>query len=226
MSTDIHHLGSEYSYGAVHGRIGLVECCHQTANRRLLFHEINLVSRISEIQRSLDSGNASADYKRTFGDRNNFFILRFKVPRTRDRCCDKVLCLFSRCILFILMDPRAMLSQVSHREKVWIQSSLSNTLLERGFMNLWRATRHDNAIKVMFPDRSLDFILARIGAGVLVLDNSDDISQPSCVGADSVTVNGPGDIQSAFANKYSDSQFVSQTATSQSPIGDSKFDLS
>jgi hypothetical protein len=46
MSTDIHHLGAEYSYRAIHGGKGLVQLGHDPADGRFSLHQIYLMSGI------------------------------------------------------------------------------------------------------------------------------------------------------------------------------------
>ena len=61
MPADLDQFGREYSYGAVIGGKGLVKLGHMAANGRRLVHQINLKTRSSKIERSLDPADPSTD---------------------------------------------------------------------------------------------------------------------------------------------------------------------
>ena len=46
---------------------GLVDLRHLPADRRLLLDDIDLVARLGDVERGLDSGDTAADHKRALG---------------------------------------------------------------------------------------------------------------------------------------------------------------
>ena len=91
MSTDIHHLRTEYSYRAIHGWIGLVKRRHDPSDGRLLLDQVNLMASVGQIQRCLDTGNAAANDQGRLGDRHLGLDLRFQITRPGDAASNEIL---------------------------------------------------------------------------------------------------------------------------------------
>lgn len=60
MSTDIRHLGTKYSDGAVHRGKRLVQLGHLAPNGRRLFDQVDLETQGGQIQRGLNAADPSS----------------------------------------------------------------------------------------------------------------------------------------------------------------------
>ena len=61
VPADLDQLGRDNSHGAVIGGKGLVDLCHGTANGRALFHQVDEIPCIGQVQRGLHPGNPTTD---------------------------------------------------------------------------------------------------------------------------------------------------------------------
>jgi len=66
MSTDIRHLGREYSDSAVIGGKGLIQLGHLTADAGQGLHQVDLNAHIGQVQRGLHARNAPSDNQNVF----------------------------------------------------------------------------------------------------------------------------------------------------------------
>jgi hypothetical protein len=62
VPADLDQFGRDDSHGAVVGGEGLIELCHDSANRRGSLHEIHVVAGVRQVQGGLHAGDAAADH--------------------------------------------------------------------------------------------------------------------------------------------------------------------
>ena len=80
MRADVHHLRSENAGGTIQRREGLVELSHVSAEGRFAFHQINVETRVGNLQCALNPGDASAHHKRGRVNRNGDRLKRRILP--------------------------------------------------------------------------------------------------------------------------------------------------
>ena len=153
------HFGSQDADGAVHGGKGLVDLGHPAADARILFHEINLVARIGQIQGGLDTGHASTHHQCLANDPDLGFNLGFQKLGPLHGHLHEVLCLFRGGLPVVQMDPTAVFPDVGHLEKVRVQSALGARCTERGFVEPGCAGGHHNPVESALTDIGLDLLL-------------------------------------------------------------------
>jgi hypothetical protein len=66
------------------------------------------------------------------------------------------------------MNPTALLSDVSHLQKIRIKTSFDNAFAKGRFMHPGSTGGHNDTVKAAFADVFFDFSLPRIGASVFV----------------------------------------------------------
>ena len=120
MSTDIRHLRTQNSYGAVHCGIRLVDLRHDAAKGRLFLNQINGKPVLGKIERRLNAGHAAAHNQGRLLDRDHGLGLGLQPPRPRHAHPHQVLGLFGRPLLIMQVDPGALLPDVGHLHEVGV----------------------------------------------------------------------------------------------------------
>ena len=164
----VHHLWCQNAGSAVQGWEGLINLGHLAANGGLLFHNVHLKACIRNIQCGLDSGNAAADDQRTLFHRTGSGLQ----GRIQHNLCNGSSAqddgLF-RSLRFILMNPRALLSDVGNLYHIGIQASLFTGFAEGVFVHSGRTGTHHNTSKTKLTHLLLNQILAGLGAHILII---------------------------------------------------------
>jgi hypothetical protein len=73
-----------------------------------------------------------------------------------------------------------------------------------------RAGGHDDAVQVVLAYGVFNLVLARVGAGVAVADDRNDVGQRFRVLRYRRRIDGAGDVQAAVAHEYADAQFLAR----------------
>ena len=140
------------------------------------------------------------------------FLLTLKDEETRglflhhlgDRHPDRLYRLLRVC-LFIFPDPGDMLPDVRHLEEIAVEARLFNGPPEGELVHAGGAGGHHDAVEPLPPDRLLDLILSRLGAGIHVIGGIDDARQLPRLFRDPRDVDRARDVVAAVADKYADS---------------------
>ncbi len=62
MPADLHQLGGDDTHGTVVCRKCLVQLCHDAANGWRLVNQMDIVTRIGQVERGLHPGDSSSDH--------------------------------------------------------------------------------------------------------------------------------------------------------------------
>ncbi|CDC70437.1 unknown [Candidatus Colimorpha enterica] len=130
----VDHFRGQNAGCAVERREGLVKLSHLSADCRLFFDDIDLKSRVGNVKRRLDTGDTSADNKRTLHDRA---FAGGEGGIEADLCnggASEDYCLLG-CRLHVLMYPRVLLSDVRDLDHVGVEACGSGSLSEGRLMH-------------------------------------------------------------------------------------------
>ena len=159
---------------------------------------------VGQLEGGLDARHAAADYQRRLGDRHGELLLRLEVAGASDGAGDQIHGLTRRGRSVPRMHPRAVLAQVGHFHQVRIEAGFTHALPKGGLVLPWSAGCDHHAVELVCPDRVLDLVLPRVGAGVFVPDRADHARERLGVLGDGGAVDGPGDIEPAVADEDTD----------------------
>ena len=154
-----YHFRCQNTRRAVQCRECLIDLCHLTADSRFFLNDINRIASICNVQCCLDTCNTAADDQCPLGNRTFAGNQRGIQQNLCNSSTSQNNCLGS-CFRNILMNPRALLTDVCNFQHVGIQTSCRNRLTERCFVHTRGTRTYDNAVQLMFLDRILNYVLA------------------------------------------------------------------
>ncbi len=202
MLGGLNHFRRENAGGAVKSWESFVKLSHLSADSRLSFNDIDFIARIGNIERGLNSGDTSADDERSFG---NGAFTRLQRGVEADLCnggAGKNNCLFGG-LLFVLMNPRALLTDVCNLNHVRIKANRRGSFSECCFVHSRRARTDYNARQFMLCDCVFNKKLARFRTHILVILRKNNAGFFFNFFNNFFNVNRGGDIASAPTNENS-----------------------
>ncbi|VVB71795.1 Uncharacterised protein [uncultured archaeon] len=164
MIEDLGHLGPQDANGAVVCGEDIGEQSHVAADGRASLHQIDVVSRIGQIQGSGDSCDSAANDQHLFADGNALRLQRSQERSFRHCHGDEVLGLFCGHRWLVHVHPGALLPDVGHLQHVGIEASLRYGAAKGGLVQSRRACGDHNPVKLVFGYILLDLLLADVGA--------------------------------------------------------------
>jgi hypothetical protein len=131
-----------------------------------LFSTSTTIAVVGQIQGGLNAGHAPADDQGALGHGNGVFLQGFQQPNAGNRHPHQIQGLLRGCLRFLHVYPTALLPQVGHFHEIGIDAGRLQHLLEGGFVKPGGAGGHHHPVQAHFQNIILDFLLARLGAGV------------------------------------------------------------
>ena len=132
-----YHFRCQDTGRAVQCRECLIDLCHLTADGRFLFDDVYRIAGFCNIQSSLDTCDTAADDQSTLGYRT-FAGDQRGIQQNLCNCCtseDDCLC---GCLRNILVDPRALFTNICDFQHVGVQACCCNSLTESCLMHTGR----------------------------------------------------------------------------------------
>ena len=197
----VDHFGGQNARRAVKRRERLVDLRHLAADGRLLFDDIDLETRLCDIERRLNARNAAADDKRPLRDRASAGGKRRVQLHLCNRGSAQNNRLFRR-FLLVLMNPGALLADVRDLNHVVVEPRFVAGLAERLLMHPGRARTDDHACEPQLLNFILNHLLAGLGAHVGIVGRKHHAGLfPKRLG-DLLNIHRRGNVRAAVADKY------------------------
>jgi hypothetical protein len=169
MRLHVRHLRGEDAGGAVERGEGLVELGHVAADRRLAFHEVDVLAAVGEGERSLDAGDPAAHDQHGGVDVDAPRLQRLVKLDAPHRPADERPALVGGRHP-VLVDPGVVLPDIDHLEEVRVQAPFRRRVAEGLFVQAGRTGGDHDPREVVVADVLLDQLLPWVGANVLVLE--------------------------------------------------------
>ncbi len=142
-----------------------------------LLHEIAVKSLIGQLQGAGHARQSSPDDETLRNDLCHGLLQGSGEAGLGNRHLNQLLGLLRGLFRLIHMNPRALIPDIGHLEEIFIESYLSNSLLEQRFVGAGRAGGHHDAVQMVLLHRLFDLLLGILRAGVEVFLHVDNIFQ-------------------------------------------------
>ena len=106
------------------------------------------------------------------------------------------------------MDPRILIPDIRHFKQVFIETASFKGLHEHLLMGFGAAGGDHNAVEFVFDYFFLNFVLGVLAAGKQILISISYMGKCTCIFFDCRNINNPSDVDTAVADKDTDSGFL------------------
>ena len=138
MCVCLYHLRCQDTGRAVQRRKCLIQLGHPSSDARSFLYDIDRIACLCDVKRGLNSGDTTADDERTLRDEALTRLKRGVQIHLCNGCPHQNHSLL-RCLLHILVDPGAVLTDICDLHHVWVQSGSFSCFSECCLMHTWRA---------------------------------------------------------------------------------------
>ncbi len=194
-----HHLAVHQRAGVLQAGKGLVELGHAPAQAGLLFHQIDLVPGVGDVERRLEAGDPAADDQGSAGDVHLTLLERLEQGGLGRRAGDQLLGLLGA-DLDVGVDPRALLPDVGHLKVVGVEAGVLDDVAEGDLVHAGRAGGDHHPGQAIVADVLADHLLTGVGAHVHVVAGHSHVGQRSRIGGHLLRIHGGRDIDPTMAD--------------------------
>ena len=212
----VHHFRRQNTGRAVERGKGFVDLGHFAADGRLFFDNIDLISRVRNVQSGLDTGDTAADDQCALdhgaGSRGQGRVqpnLGDGGPAQNDR--------FFRCLRPVFVNPGALLADVRDLDHEGIQTGLLAGFAEGCLVHPGGAGADNDAGQGVFADLALNQLLTRLGAHILIVGGENNARLMGQGLGDGLYIHGRGNITAAPAYENADSLHCTSSLSSVFP---------
>ena len=200
MVEDLGHLGPQHADGAVVGGEDVRQERHVSADGRPPLYQVNMQTRVRQIQCGCDPGHASSYYQYVFADRYALGLQRPQECGFGHCHCYQVFGLLCGHSRLVHVHPGALFPDIGHLQHVRVQPGLGYSPAKCGLMQTRRAGCYDYPIELELCNILLDLLLSGIGTGELQISGDCHIGQLFREAFQLLHVQDTGDVQAAVTD--------------------------
>ena len=168
MCVCLYHLRCQDAGRTVQGRECFIQLGHPSSDARGFLYDIDRIACLCDVKRGLNSGDTTADDERTLRDKALTRLKRGVQIHLCNGCPHQNHSLL-RCLLHILVDPGAVLTDICDLHHVRIQPCALSCIPECRLMHARGAGAYHDSAQPFFPDCLLNFCLTGLGTHVLII---------------------------------------------------------